>query len=301
MSSGERRLLTCPNCGGDLEPDPARTRLSCPSGHRYDAAKQGYFNLLTGAGTKFQADTAQMVQARVDFLAAGHYAPLASRLAVLAAGAGTGTGTGASTGDGSDAGRKEGPVVLDAGAGTGYYLREVQRAAGASACVALDISKFALRRAARALPEGLALVWDVWRPLPLADGVADLLLNVFAPRNPGEFHRVLAPGGRLLVVTPLPGHLREIRGLAGMLEIGGEKETRVARSLGPEFEAGPAERLEYLMSLSRSDVENVVLMGPSAHHVDADALAEALDRTEFPLQVGAAFSLQQYWVRSHTD
>ncbi|MBF4995195.1 methyltransferase domain-containing protein [Arthrobacter gandavensis] len=282
MPTGERRLLTCPNCGGDLQPDAARTRLSCPSGHRFDAAKQGYFNLLTGAGTKFQADTPQMVQARTAFLGAGHYEPLARRLAALASGAGSHTGP------------EAGPVILDAGAGTGYYLREVAREAGAAAAVALDISKFALRRAARVLPQGYALVWDVWRPLPLADAAADVLLNVFAPRNAAEFRRVLAPGGRLLVVTPLPGHLQEIRGLAGMLEIGGEKEARVAQSLGPEFEAGPAERLEYRMALGRTDVENVVLMGPSAHHVDADALADTLNRTEFPLPVSAAFSLQQF-------
>ena len=280
MPSGERRLLTCPNCGGDLKPDAARTSLSCPSGHRYDAAKQGYFNLLTGAGTKFQADTAQMVQARAGFLAAGHYAPLARRLASLAAGAGSGA--------------EPGPVVLDAGAGTGYYLREVQQATGASVAVALDISKFALRRAARALPGEYALVWDVWRPLPLADGAADVLLNVFAPRNAAEFRRVLAPGGTLLVVTPLPGHLREIRSLAGMLEIGGEKETRVAQSLGSGFAPGPAEHLEFRMSLARTDVENVVLMGPSAHHVDADALSGTLAQMDFPLQVSAAFSLQQF-------
>ena len=289
MSSGKRRLLACPNCGGDLLPDAARSRLSCPSGHRYDAAKQGYFNLLTGAGTKFQADTAQMVQARSDFLAAGHYGPLARRLASLAA-AGAVPGVNAGGRTGADAG----PVVADAGAGTGYYLSEVQRAVDASASVALDISKFAVRRAARALPDGFALVWDVWRPLPLADGAADVLLNVFAPRNPGEFRRVLAPGGSLLVVTPLPGHLREIRALAGMLEIGGEKETRVAQSLGPLFTAGSAEHLEYQMSLTRKDVENVVMMGPSAHHVDAGALGDVLGRLEFPLRVSAAFALQQF-------
>lgn len=278
MPSGERRLLACPNCGGELLPDHARTRLSCPAGHRFDAARQGYFNLLTGAGTKFQADTAEMVQARSDFLAAGHYAPLARRLASLAAGPD----------------RDASPVLLDAGAGTGYYLREAARETGAAVSVALDISKFALRRAARAVPQGYALVWDVWRPLPLADGAADVVLNVFAPRNRAEFHRVLAPGGSLLVVTPLPGHLQQIRSLAGMLDIGGEKEARVAQSLAPEFTAGPAEHLEYLMSLGRADVENAVLMGPSAHHVDARALADTLEGVDFPLQVTASFSLQRF-------
>ena len=277
MPSGKRRLLACPACGGELLPDEARSRLSCPSGHRYDAAKQGYFNLLTGAGTKFQADTVQMVQARSDFLAAGHYSPLARRLGSLAA----------------DAGGQ--PVVLDAGAGTGYYLREVLDAAGgARQAVALDISKFALRRAARALPGSYALVWDVWRPLPLADAAVDVVLNVFAPRNPAEFRRVLAPGGMLLVVTPLPDHLRQLRSLTGMLDIAGEKETRVARSLGPGFVPGAAEHLEYSMNLGREDVENAVLMGPSAHHIEPGALAAALDGAEFPLEVTAAFAVQQF-------
>ncbi|MFP3468351.1 SAM-dependent methyltransferase, partial [Leifsonia sp. SIMBA_070] len=59
--------------------------LACGRGHRFDAARQGYFNLLTGAGTKFSADTAEMVQARVDFLGAGHYLPMARELARLVA------------------------------------------------------------------------------------------------------------------------------------------------------------------------------------------------------------------------
>ncbi|MSR97629.1 methyltransferase domain-containing protein [Arthrobacter sp. BL-252-APC-1A] len=276
MPTGKRRLLACPNCGGELLPDEARSRLSCPAGHRFDAARQGYFNLLTGAGTKFQADTAQMVQARCDFLAAGHYAPLARRLGLLAAEA------------------AERPVLLDAGAGTGYYLNEVRKTVDASESVALDISKFALRRAARALPGGYALVWDVWRTLPLADGAADILLNVFAPRNPNEFRRVLAPGGMLLVVTPMPEHLQQIRALTGMLDIADEKEMRVARSLGPSFAPGRTEHVQYRMELDRADVQNAVMMGPSAHHVDSLELSKTLDGVDFPLAVTASFAVQQF-------
>jgi 23S rRNA (guanine745-N1)-methyltransferase len=51
--------------------------------------------------------------------------------------------------------------------------------------------------------------------LPLADACADLMLDIFAPRNGAEFHRVLRPGGALLVVTPHPDHLAELVGPLG--------------------------------------------------------------------------------------
>ncbi|MBD8043664.1 methyltransferase domain-containing protein [Arthrobacter sp. Sa2BUA2] len=276
MPSANNALLTCPVCQEALLPHRERRQLGCPSGHRFDAARQGYFNLLTGAGTKFQADSAGMVQARADFLTAGHYRPLAQGVAAMAEAAGPS------------------PVLVDAGAGTGYYLAETAHAVDASATVALDISKFALRRAAKALPRGYALVWDVWRRLPLADGAADAVLNIFAPRNPAEFRRVLRPGGILVVVTPLPGHLSEIRSLGGLLGIGPEKEERVAGSLGDGFAPDGSQHVEYSMALSRTDVRNAALMGPSAHHLDPAALEAALDGAAFPWNVSAAFALQRF-------
>lgn len=271
--------LLCPVCRGPLASAEAAgtPSLACPLGHRYDAARQGYFNLLTGSGTKFQADTAAMVQARVDFLAAGHYRPMADELAQLVAAA-----------------VPEAPTVLDAGAGTGYYLGVVAERLPAADAVALDISKFALRRAARALPAARCLVWDVWRPLPLADASVDAVLNVFAPRNAAEFRRVLRRNGVLAVVTPQPGHLQEIRALAGMLEIGDEKESRVAAALDAHFQPEQTLRCEYRMQLSAADIRNAALMGPSARHLDRDALERNLAPVTGSIPVTAAFSLQLF-------
>ncbi len=269
--------LICPVCDGSLEPDAGRRSLTCPAGHRYDAAKQGYFNLLTGSGTRFQADTAAMVQSRTDFLAAGHYRLLAAELGRLTASA-----------------APDPAVVLDAGAGTGYYLAEVLRALPDGGAVALDISKYALRRAARALPEAYALVWDVWRRLPLADASVDVILNVFAPRNPEEFHRVLRPGGLLAVVTPRPEHLQEIRAAAGMLGIGAEKEDRVAAALGPAFVPEQSAHCTFTMQLPLADARHAVLMGPSARHVEPAAVESALAGLPDPLPVTASFALQLF-------
>ena len=267
--------LLCPVCRDALRfgVGDART-LACGAGHSFDAAKQGYFNFLVGKGTVFEADSADMVAARFDFLSAGHYQPLADALAHLAAPALLAT-----------PGRQG--VVLDAGTGTGHYLRAVLDRVSrdpavprdpsadsvSAAAIGLDISKFALRRAARMNPEALNVVGDVWQPLPVAENAVDVVTVVFAPRNAPEFARVLRPGGRLVVVTPRPGHLEEVAGLTGMLGIEPAKDERLAASLGQHFAPVEARDLDLTLTLSPRDVANLAYMGPAGHHLDRAALA----------------------------
>lgn len=253
-------VLRCPVCAAALELSSGGRTLGCAAGHRFDAAKQGYFNLLTGRGTQFLPDTAAMVQARTDFLGAGHYDRLRDTVSALAQR------------------QVVAPrVTLDAGAGTGYYLDGLRRGHPDSTLVALDISKFALRRAARLLDDdGVCLVWDVWRPLPIQDAVVDLLTNIFAPRNAQEFHRVLRPGGVLVVVTPLPGHLAEIADDAGLLEVPGDKAEGVSATLAGLFHEMEAEVVDYPLELSPADVYNAALMGPAGHHLEPAGLSERL-------------------------
>lgn len=256
MLADSLAALVCPVCRSPLEAGAGARTLVCPAGHSFDAAKQGYFNFLTGKGTVFEADSAAMVAARFDFLSAGHYAPLAEAVADLAAPV-------------LAAGRS---TVLDAGTGTGHYLRAVLDRAPAAA-VGLDISKFALRRAARLNPEAVNLVGDVWQPLPVADAAVDVVIVVFAPRNAAEFARVLRPGGRLIVVTPRPGHLAEIAGETGMLGIEPAKEERLAATLAVHFQAHEVRELDVALDLTPGDVAALALMGPAGHHLDPAALA----------------------------
>ncbi|MFF2841721.1 methyltransferase domain-containing protein [Paenarthrobacter sp. NPDC057981] len=258
MLSDAVSALRCPVCQGLFELRDARpATLACRTGHLFDAAKQGYFNFLTGKGTAFEADTAEMVAARVRFLEAGHYAKLATGLAEMAA----------------EAIRGPEPLVLDAGTGTGHYLRTVMDATGASA-VGMDISKFALRRAARLNPGAANVVWDIWRPLPMADNSADVVTVVFAPRNPAEFARVLRPGGSLLVVTPRPGHLQEIAARTGMLGIEEGKEERLAESMSGWFDSPTSRSLDVPLVLSGSEVADLAYMGPAGHHLRQEQLSE---------------------------
>lgn len=289
MDNSALDALICPVCGLEfMEVLPGETALKCIDGHSFDIARQGYVNLLTGHGTKFSQDTAAMVAARDEFLDAGHYRALADALAgtvhdVLAA---------ASAARGGAAVPAPRPLILDAGTGTGWYLQQLlaglggaggERAgngAGADAgagpnvdAIGLDISKFALRRAARRSPSAATLAWDVWQPLPVEAGRADVVLVVFAPRNADEFARVLKPAGRLVVVTPRPGHLAEIARQAGLLGIQPEKEAALAASLESRFELEGSRPVTIALRLAPGDVANVALMGPAGHHLDPQELA----------------------------
>ncbi|HET9516650.1 MAG TPA: methyltransferase domain-containing protein, partial [Actinoplanes sp.] len=245
--------LRCPVCGGELH--RSGTAVRCAAGHSYDLARQGYVNLTTGR-MPHAGDTAEMVAARAAFLDAGHYDLIAQALGDAA-----GTRTG---------------LVVDAGTGTGRYLAAVLDRVPDRVGLGLDVSKAALRRAARAHPRAGAALVDLWRPLPLAAASAAVLLNVFAPRNGAEFRRVLRPDGVLLVVTPAADHLTELIGALGLLRVDSDKAHRVAESLAGSFASAGTSTHRRTMTLTHQQVHTLVAMGPSAWHTEPQRLAAAV-------------------------
>lgn len=190
-------LFICPVCSAPLTREERSYR--CPAGHSYDIAREGYVHLLP-ANKKHSAnpgDDREMVAARTRFLDGGWYAPLRDALCRLAL---------AHTGGC--------PAVLDAGCGEGYYTNGIFSAlqnAGKSPHVAgVDLSKLALRKAARRTPGAEFAVASVYH-LPVADRSIDLLVDCFAPLALEEYRRVLKPGGMFLYVVPAPNHLIELK------------------------------------------------------------------------------------------
>lgn len=249
-------LLRCPTCRTHRL-HPGRGALRCPAGHTFDIARHGYAGLLTGTRAT-SGDDAAMAQARDRFLSTGTYAPLRTAVARLAADT-----------------APEQATVVDVGCGTGYYLAGVLARLPGARGLGLDTSVRALRSAARAHDRVAAVAWDVFRPFPLADGVADVVLDVFAPRNPAEFHRVLRPTGRLVVVRPSGQHLAELRDrMHAMVTIDPVKEQRLHRALDPFFEAAVTEKVQYTVPLTQQEALDLVGMTPSARHVSRADLAD---------------------------
>jgi 23S rRNA (guanine745-N1)-methyltransferase len=255
--------LRCPHCAGSLRSEAGVVR--CERGHSFDVARQGYLALLPGDAQLGTADSAEMVAARERFLAAGHLDPLAEALADEAARA-----------------RAPDGHVLDVGGGTGWHAARVLDRLPGRFGIALDLSKHALRRAARAHPRLTAVRCDAWGELPLRNGAAALALNVFAPRNPAELARVLRPDGALVVATPAGGHLGEVVSALGLLRVEARKPERLAGQLAPHFVRLGQRELSWRLRLDRNDARDAALMGPSGKHpdrVDLDArlpmLAEA--------------------------
>ncbi len=250
-------LLRCPVCALGLT--RAGGQVRCPAGHGFDLARQGYLSLLTGGAST--ADTADMVGARVRFLARGHYDALADALASAV---------------------ERGPVV-DVGAGTGQHLaRVLDRRGGVG--VALDLSKHAARRAARAHPRIGAVVADAWAALPLRDAVAGAVLSVFAPRGRAAAARVRAPGGRLVVATPPAAHLAELVGPLGLVTVDADKDARLERQLSAYRLVG-SEPVERRLVLTAEDVRDVVAMGPSARHLDVAGLPDLAGEVTLSVRV----------------
>lgn len=164
--------LICPVCGAQLN-QQERT-FSCPNRHSFDAARQGYVNLLTVQQKHSLApgDTREQVLSRRSFLEAGYYAPIVKTLI--------------------DTAKKYGVTgeILDIGCGEGWYSAQLASALDLP-LTGLDISKEAVRCAAAKYKQARWLCATAAH-IPVPDGAAGLLTSLFALTLAGEFHRVLA-------------------------------------------------------------------------------------------------------------
>jgi 23S rRNA (guanine745-N1)-methyltransferase len=262
-------LLRCPHCAAALS--HSDRSLRCDSGHVFDVARQGYVSLLGGGGTAYVADTADMIAARTRVLGSAAYAPLLDAVA----------------------GAASGNVIVDVGAGTGQYLAAaVTPAAGRG--VGLDLSKFAARAIARSHADVGAVVADAWQDLPIAGGVADTVLSVFAPRNSAEFARILRPGGRVVVLGPGPNHLAELIDGLGMIGQDKDKASRLDAQFGDRFELADRSDLRAVARIDRDLAVDVVMMGPAAFHSQRDDVVARARTLDEPVQITVDTTLRVY-------
>lgn len=186
-------MLICPIC--QLELLPTASGVACARRHSFDRARQGYLNLLPvqHKASRAPGDNSAMVQARRDFLSAGHYQPIADFLCDQVAALTPNS-------------------WLDIGCGEGYYTDQLAQALGQASGYGLDISKDAVLQACK---RNRAINWLVasMARVPLAAQSMDLLVSVFSPLDWQEVQRLLSVHGQLLHLGPAANHLIELRQL----------------------------------------------------------------------------------------
>ena len=186
--------FVCPHCGGKLGLNETGKSLVCNGEgkkHCFDLSSSGYVNFAppsqSGSG-----DSKEAVRSRTRFLNSEAYAPIRDAVVALV--------------------KKYccGGVVIDAGCGEGYYTNSIAQAYGGDV-IGFDLSKFGVENAAKTAKRnsvensffGVGSVFS----MPIADGCADAVVNIFAPCVEAEYSRVLNSQGVLITAGAGENHL----------------------------------------------------------------------------------------------
>lgn len=184
-------MYLCPLC--QLPLALTQRQYQCANKHSFDRAKEGYVNLLPVQQKKSldPGDNSEMMQARRAFLQAGWYARVAEQTAAMLR-------------------ALQPQQLLDLGCGEGYYSGILQQQLAPQQLHGIDISKAAIRFAAKHYPQAHFAVASAYQ-LPFAAEQFDAIVRIYAPSLLSELQRVLKVGGHLLTVTPAPAHLLQIK------------------------------------------------------------------------------------------
>lgn len=191
-----KNLLQCPICGKKIRFHAGG--LVCKREHRFDIAAKGYVNFLQAAKPMKGYDR-QFFRSRRRVFEAGYYDHLVKAVTEAAA---------------AQVRQRDAAAVVDAGCGEGFYSLAVQRdlaeTGTAAQVLAFDIAAEAVKEAAGSADPVKWMVADITN-IPVKDGAADVVLDVFTPANYGEFSRILAEDGVVIKVIPGANHMRQLR------------------------------------------------------------------------------------------
>ena len=184
--------------------------------------------------------------------------------------------------------------LLDCGCGEGHFLGALSESRD-GLFFGVDVSKEAVRCAAKRYKNARWIVANGMRKLPFADHSLDVILSVLAPRNPEEFARILKPDGVLILGVPGPNHLIELRTRladnAGDFE---EKADEAAAKCAPHFTESQRELLSYQQTLNAAQLADLIQMTPIFWCSSPEAKAEVQQLEQLTVTVSfVLLTLQQ--------
>lgn len=245
-------LLRCPRCGGKMERRGGS--LLCPKGHCYDLSRYGDVNFAPEKRESFY--TKALFESRARVFAAGVFDPVIAAIDEALA---------AHLPQGRCA------VLVDAGCGEGFYTRRVLEGMPMTR-IGFDLCKEAVRLAARGGRDASFFVGDLAN-IPLGDGCADVLLDVFTPANYAQFARVLRPGGLLVKLAPRAGYLAELREAArGLLRRGEHDGAPVEQYAQKHMALLDRREITYTLPVDAALAADLARMTPMLAGIDVDRL-----------------------------
>lgn len=201
-------VCTVRNCGLPLELSDG---LRCPSGHHFDRAKPGYWNLTQPQDKKSSnpGDSEDAVDARSKWLARGYGQGIIDALRpwLLA------NGSQAADQPAGEAGSLQTCRVVDLGCGEGTFGDALFDRESYSYC-GIDLSKSAIKRAASRFKHLTWVLANADRFLPADSDSVDLVISLFGRRPIEEIARVLKASGACIVAVPGADDLLELRAVA---------------------------------------------------------------------------------------
>ncbi len=305
--------LLCPVCREALLLEERTYR--CANNHSFDLAKEGYVNLLLSHQRKSKnpGDDKAMIQARRRFFDSGAFDPLTTLISKSAI-----------------ENRQSSISTLDCGCGEGHFLgalseqrnthlrsgsvgdlrgrhspgppespKRIDRASlseRAEKFFGVDVSKEAIRCAAKRYKDITWIVANGMRELPFADHSMDCILSVLAPRNVEEFARILKPDGQLILGVPGPNHLIELRSqLTDHASDFEEKADEAVAKCAPQFEETNRELLSVQQTLNSEQIADLIQMTPIFWNSSPEAKEKVQQLDE--LTVTVSFILLSFGLR----
>jgi len=263
-------MWSCPHCSEQLQLTEAGSGWACINGHQFDRAREGYVNLLPASArhSRKPGDSDAMIAARRRIHDAGLYQRLAATIGEMLQ-----------------------PLesvanMLDLGCGEGYYGDALQAAHPRAQLHGVDISRAAIRLAAKRHRHALFAVASSFQlPLPMAS--QDIVLRVFAPADDSQLLRVLAPGSAYLEVGPAGEHLWELRERLYQQPRPHAESRRVIAGLELESE----QELSYRLDIDRQLLTDLVAMTPFAHRGHREKRDSLLAIDQLSLQMAFVLRL----------